>query len=237
MTITARRPATRRGSKSSSSIIRAGPSAVSVGSATSPARPSIGGFTALKRSTSRAGGQELRPQGSRPQSLVATHAGGLSPPKAPSDAGELRIWSLLGNSEISVRTVGRIMALNRQVYDDIPYRPTQDAPKDPRPHPYRATAPMSFGLLTGAKWTLPSRASNGGASSSGWLLTDHAGRGGGTHGSQLGGLDGALYGVFSSPKALISDSGGAFTSNEFEAVCTRLQIDHKPMESTKGKAI
>jgi hypothetical protein len=35
---------------------------------------------------------------------------------------------------------------------------------------------------------------------------------------------------------LISDSGGAFPSNEFEAVCTRLQIDHKPMESTKGES-
>ena len=42
------------------------------------------------------------------------------------------------------------------------------------------------------------------------------------------------YGV---PQAFISDSSGAFTSNEFEAVCTRLQIDHQPMESTKGKAI
>ena len=73
----------------------------------------------------------------------------------------------------------------------------------------------------------------------GWLLTDHAGRGGGTHGSQLGGADGPLYRLSAlwRPQALISDSGGAFTSNEFEAVCTRLQIDHKPMESTKGKAI
>jgi hypothetical protein len=35
---------------------------------------------------------------------------------------------------------------------------------------------------------------------------------------------------------LISDSGGAFTSNEFEAVCKRLGIDHKPMESTKGES-
>ena len=41
------------------------------------------------------------------------------------------------------------------------------------------------------------------------------------------------YGV---PEFLISDSGGAFTSNEFEAVCTRLGIDHKPMESTKGES-
>jgi hypothetical protein len=34
-----------------------------------------------------AGGQELRPQGSRPESLVATQAGGLAPPKAPSGCG------------------------------------------------------------------------------------------------------------------------------------------------------
>ena len=41
---------------------------------------------------------------------------------------------------------------------------------------------------------------------------------------------------YGAPETLISDSGGAFTSNEFEAVCTRLQIDHKPMESTKGES-
>jgi hypothetical protein len=41
------------------------------------------------------------------------------------------------------------------------------------------------------------------------------------------------YGV---PELLISDSGGAFTSNEFEAVCTRLGIDHQAMESTKGES-
>jgi hypothetical protein len=41
------------------------------------------------------------------------------------------------------------------------------------------------------------------------------------------------YGV---PQSLISDSGGAFTSHEFEAVCTRLQIDHQPMESTTGES-
>ena len=41
------------------------------------------------------------------------------------------------------------------------------------------------------------------------------------------------YGV---PETLISDSGGAFTSNEFEAVCTRLEINHEPIESTKGES-
>jgi hypothetical protein len=40
--------------------------------------------------------------------------------KAHPDAGEFRIWSLLARSDVSVRTVGRVMALNRLVYDDIP---------------------------------------------------------------------------------------------------------------------
>ena len=119
--------------------------------------------------TSRGWWTRALPQGSRPESLVATHAGGLSPQKRHPDAGEFRIWSLLGNTEISVRTVGRIMALNRQVYDDIPID-QQDAPGDPRPILTERLLPMSFGLLMGAKWTLPSRASNGGASSF-WMAT------------------------------------------------------------------
>jgi hypothetical protein len=41
------------------------------------------------------------------------------------------------------------------------------------------------------------------------------------------------YGV---PETLISDSGGAFTSEAFEAVCTRLQIHHEAIESTKGES-
>ena len=35
--------------------------------------------------------------------------------KAHPDAGEFRIWSLLGREDRAVRTVGRVMALNRQV--------------------------------------------------------------------------------------------------------------------------
>jgi hypothetical protein len=41
------------------------------------------------------------------------------------------------------------------------------------------------------------------------------------------------YGV---PETLVSDSGGAYTSNEFEAVCTRLQLSHTTIESTKGES-
>jgi len=159
--------------------------------------------------------------------------------KRHPDAGEFRIWSLLGNSEISVRTVGRIMALNRQVYDDIPHRPTQDAPKDPRPHPYRATAPHEFWFIDGRKmdfaiegvkwWSL--------IILDGYSRTMLAGAVAPTEASWVALM--VLYTAclrYGAPQALISDSGGAFTSNEFAAVCTRLQIDHKPMESTKGES-
>jgi transposase len=71
--------------------------------------------------------------------------------KRHPDAGGFRIWSLLGRTDLSVRTVERIMALNRQVYDDIPHRLIQDTPQDPRPHPYRATTPHEFWFIDGRK--------------------------------------------------------------------------------------
>ena len=160
-------------------------------------------------------------------------------PKRHLDAGELRIWSLLGNTAIAVRTVGRIMALNRQVYDDIPHRPPQDAPKDPRPHPYRATAPHAFWFIDGRKmdfaiegvkwWSL--------IILDGYSRTMLAGAVAPTEASWVALM--VLYTAclrYGVPQAFISDSGGAFTANEFEAVCTRLQIDHQPMESTKGES-
>ena len=41
------------------------------------------------------------------------------------------------------------------------------------------------------------------------------------------------YGV---PETRISDSGGAYTSNAFEAVCTRLHIQHDTIVSTQGES-
>jgi hypothetical protein len=35
---------------------------------------------------------------------------------------------------------------------------------------------------------------------------------------------------------LVSDSRGAYTSNDFEAVCARLQIQHETIESTKAES-
>src|SRR4030095_4934267 len=77
--------------------------------------------------------------------------------KGHPDAGEFRIWSLLAQPDISVRTVGRIMALNKLVYDDIP--------KFPTPRPTRPSTAMNTGSSMAARWTLPWTASSGGASS------------------------------------------------------------------------
>lgn len=58
--------------------------------------------------------------------------------KAHPDAGAFRIWSLRARSDVSVRTVGRVMALNRLVYDDIPHVRRQGVKSAPGPHPYKA---------------------------------------------------------------------------------------------------
>jgi hypothetical protein len=55
--------------------------------------------------------------------------------KAHPDAGEFRIGSRLAPSDISVRTVGRLMALNKRVYDDIPHGPKKGVKKVPGLHP------------------------------------------------------------------------------------------------------
>ena len=41
---------------------------------------------------------------------------------------------------------------------------------------------------------------------------------------------------YGAPETLISESGGAFTSDAFEAVCRRLQIQHIPIVSTQGES-
>jgi transposase InsO family protein len=159
--------------------------------------------------------------------------------KRHPDAGGFRIWSLLATSEISVRTVERIMALNRQLYEDIPHGRTPGAKPPPQPHPSKAVAPHQYWFIDGRKmdfaiagvkwWSL--------IVLDGYSRTMLAGAVAPTEASWVALM--VLYTAclrYGAPQALISDSGGAFTSNEFEAVCTRLQIDHRPMESTKGES-
>ena len=54
--------------------------------------------------------------------------------KRHPDAGRFRMWSLLGQDDVSVRTIGRVMALNKRVYDDIPHvRRPRDKQSPPAP--------------------------------------------------------------------------------------------------------
>jgi len=159
--------------------------------------------------------------------------------KRHPDAGEFRIWSLLANDTISVRTVGRVMALNKQVYDDIPHVPEKQAKKPPGPHPYKATSAHQYWFidgrmmdfaLDGVKWWSI-------LILEGYSRTMLAGAIAPSEASWAALL--VLYTAclrYGAPQTLISDSGGAYISTEFEAVCSRLEIDHQTIISTQGES-
>src|SRR6266511_4368549 len=65
------------------------------------------------------------------------------------DAGAFRIWSLLARADVSVRTLGRVMALTRLVYDDIPHVPKRGVKPAPGPHPYKAQARQQDWFIDG----------------------------------------------------------------------------------------
>jgi transposase InsO family protein len=157
--------------------------------------------------------------------------------KRHPDAGRFRIWSLLARPDISERTVGRVMALNKQVYDDIPHVDKPARTKAPGPHPYKATAPHEYWFIDGRKmdfaidgvkwWSL--------IILDGYSRTMLAGAVAPTEASWVALM--VLYTAclrYGSPKTIISDSGGAYLSEAFEAVCDRLEIHHEPIVSTHG---
>ena len=157
--------------------------------------------------------------------------------KRHPDAGRFRIWSLLARPDISERTVGRVMALNKQVYDDIPHVDKPDRTKVPGPHPYKATAPHEYWFIDGRKmdfaidgvkwWSL--------IILDGYSRTMLAGAVAPTEASWVALM--VLYTAclrYGGPKTIISDSGGAYISEAFEAVCDRLEIHHEPIVSKHG---
>jgi|SRR5215469_4027117 len=159
--------------------------------------------------------------------------------KRHPDAGEFRIWSLLARPDLSVRTIGRIMALNRRVYDDIPQGHKPTPKQEPQPHPFKAQRPHQYWFIDGRKmdfaldgvkwWSL--------LILDGYSRTILAGAVAPTEASWV-----ALTVLYSAclrygvPEHMISDSGGAYISEDFEAVCTRLQIDHATIVSTQGQS-
>ena len=159
--------------------------------------------------------------------------------KRHPDAGKFRIWSLLAHPEISVRTVARIMALNKQVYDDIPHVRKHGPKLPPQPHPYKACRPHQYWFIDGRKmdfaldgvkwWSL--------VILDGYSRTILAGAMAPTEATWATLL--VLYTAclrYGAPETLISDSGGAFTSDAFEAACARLEIHHEPIVSTQGES-
>ena len=159
--------------------------------------------------------------------------------KTHPDAGEFRIWSLLARSDVSVRTIGRVMALNKLLYDDIPHVPKRGVTRAPGPHPYNAShrhqywcidgRMMDFALNGVRWWSLIILEGYSRTMLAGAIAPTEA-----TWAALMVLYTACLrYGV---PGTLVSDSGGAYTSNDFEAVCTRLQVQHVTIVSTQGES-
>jgi len=159
--------------------------------------------------------------------------------KRHPDAGKFRIWSLLAHPDISVRTVARIMALNKQVYDDIPHVHKKGPKLPPQPHPYKARHPHEYWFIDGRQmdfaldgvkwWSI--------LVLEGYSRTILAGAMAPTEATWAALM--VLYTAcvrYGAPTSLVSDSGGAYTSEAFEAVCERLEIDHKTIVSTQGES-
>jgi transposase InsO family protein len=131
------------------------------------------------------------------------------------------------------------MALNKLVYDDIPHVPKKGVKPAPGPHPYKASHRHQYGFIDGRRmdvaidgvhwWSL--------IILEGYSRTMLAGAMAPTEATWVALM--VLYTAclrYGAPMCLVSDSGGAYTSADFEAVCTRLQIQHETIVSTQGES-
>jgi len=161
------------------------------------------------------------------------------PPCHP-DAGGLRMWSLRGQTALSVRTLERIMAINRQGDADLlPGGRTPPRKTTPGGPPLKASVAHEYGFidgrmmdctLEGAPW---------------WRLIV-------LDGSSRPMVAGAVAPTearwvalmvrytaclrYGAPPHLSSDTGGASISDDGAAVCPRLGLDHRPMTSPPGES-
>jgi transposase/transposase InsO family protein len=159
--------------------------------------------------------------------------------KRHPDAGRFRIWSVLGKPEIAERTVGRVMALNKRIYPDIPHVSKKRNKKEPQPHPFKSAFAHEYWFIDGRMmdfeidgvrwWSI--------IVLDGYSRTMLAGAVAPSEASWV-----ALTVLFTAcrrygaPQYLVSDKGGAFISDVFEAVCRRLDIDHKTITGKDGES-
>jgi transposase InsO family protein len=159
--------------------------------------------------------------------------------KRHPDAGGFRMWSLRGKTDLSVRTLERIMAVNRQAYPDIPHVSKKRKKRPAQLHPFKAAFAHEYWFIDGRImdcaidgvkwWSLIildgySRTMLAGAvakSEASWVAMA------------------VLYTAcrrYGAPTYVISDKGGAYTSDLFEAVCRRLGINHKTITGKDGES-
>lgn len=159
--------------------------------------------------------------------------------KRHPDAGRFRIWSLLGMPEIHESTVGRVMALNKRIYPDIPHVSQKRRKKEAQPHPFKASVAHEYWFIDGRMmdfeidgvrwWSI--------IVLDGYSRTMLAGAVSASEASWI-----ALTVLFTAcqrygtPQYLISDKGSAYISNVVEAVCTRLGIDHRTITGKDGES-
>jgi transposase InsO family protein len=125
------------------------------------------------------------------------------------------------------------------VYDDIPHVPKNGMKPASGPHPYKASHRHQYWFIDGRRmdfavdgvkcWSL--------VVLEGYSRTILAGAIAPTEATWVALM--VLYTAcarYGAPETLVSDSGGAYTSNDFEAVCARLRIQHQTIKSTKGES-
>lgn len=75
--------------------------------------------------------------------------------KRHPDAGRFRIWRLVGPDDVSVRTIGRVMALTKRVYDDMPQVRRPRDKQGPQSHPSKAQVPHEIWFIDGRMMDFP----------------------------------------------------------------------------------
>jgi transposase InsO family protein len=131
------------------------------------------------------------------------------------------------------------MAVNKLVYDDIPHGPQKGPRRSAQPHPSKAHAPHQFWFIDGRQMDVAF------AGTKWWSLIILAGYARTILAGAIAPTEttwAALMVLYTAclrsgvPETLISDSGGAYTSTDFEAVCTRLRMHHTTIVSTHGES-